>query len=237
MKTSMIRKTGIALLLLLALSPALSGQKFRASFTTGIGTYRMQNMKAYLDLVNESLPFSPEIVDNFPPFLWYSFAATWMLGDFSAGLAVNYNSTGSRVSLKDYSGEYLSDRTLRAVSPGITAGYLLPPLADKLSLTPSLELGMIFSTMEVAETLVVGNELVYDYYSVLGAVNLYAGPSLRVGYSIVPRVSLELLAGYIIQFNGGYFKPKVPDSYTDTYKTKPDWTGLRCGLSVVVAFP
>lgn len=233
----MIKKFTIALTLILILSPALSGQTFRASFTTGVGTYRMQNLKTYLEIVNESLPFSPEIVDAFPPYLWYAASFSVRLGDFQAGVTANYNSTGSRVSLKDYSGEYLSDRKLRAFSPGLFTGYQFPPLTDALSLKASAELGMIFSTMEVDESLIVGDITIDDYDASFGAFNLYAGPSLRLAYDIMPDISLDLNAGYIIQFDGGYFKPKDQDSYTGNYKMRPDWTGLRCGLSVTVDFP
>lgn len=220
------------------LSVNLTAQGLRVSVTAGAGTYRMQSMKAFIEMVNESLPFTPEVVDEFPPYFWYAADASMRKGDFTWGLTINYNSTGSRVSLKDYSGEYLSDRKLIAVSPGITAGYLLPPLGDRLSLTPVADLGVSISGMKVDETLVVGAETVTDFHDKYRAFNFYASPSVRIGWTISSIVSMELRTGYLLQFGGGQFKSKTHrGSGVGIYHVNPDWTGLRCGLSVVISLP
>lgn len=216
----------------------LTAQGIRITVTAGAGTYRMQSMKTFIEKVNESLPFSPEVVDEFPPYWWYSADASIIYGDFTWGLTINYNSTGSRVSLKDYSGEYLSDRKLIAVSPGITAGYLLPPLGDRFSLTPVADLGVLISGMEVDETLVAAGETVSDFHDNYRAFNFYANPSVRFAWTVSSMVSLELRTGYLLQFGGGQFKSKTHSgSGAGIYHASPDWTGLRCGLSVVISLP
>lgn len=216
----------------------LTAQGFKVSVTAGAGTYRMQSMKAFIEMVNESLPFTPEVVDEFPPYFWYAADASMIKGDFTWGLTINYNSTGSRVSLKDYSGEYLSDRKLIAVSPGISAGYLLPTFGDRMSLTPVADLGLLISGMEVDETMVVGGEIVSDFHNNYSALNFYASPSVRFAWAISSLVSMELKTGYLLQFGGGQFKSKAHrGSGLGIYHVTPDWTGLRCGLSVVISLP
>jgi len=227
----------VSMLAVLLLQADLAGQELRASFTAGVGTYRMQSLKTYIEIVNESLPFSPDLVDAFPPSLWYSAEVAVSRGDFSWGLAVSYNSTGSRVSLKDYSGEYLSDRMLSAISPGFTAEYLLPPLAARITLTPGAILGVTFSTMKVDETLVVDEEFIDDNHEDFGAFSLYSGPSLSLAWAMTSAVSLELQTGYILNYGIGRFKPKKErDSWSGSYEIHPDWNGLRCGLSLCIAF-
>lgn len=226
----------VSMLAVLLLQADLAGQELRASFTAGVGTYRMQSLKTYIEIINESLPFSPELVDAFPPSLWYSAEVAVIRGDFSWGLAVSYNSTGSRVSLKDYSGEYLSDRMLSSISPGFTAGYLLPPLAERITLTPGAMLGVTFSTMKVDETLVADEEYIDDYHEDFGAFGLYGGPSLRLAWAVTPAVSLELQTGYILTYGIARFKPKKErDSWSGSYEIHPDWNGLRCGLSLCIS--
>ena len=226
----------LTMLAALLLPADLTGQELRASFTAGVGTYRMQSLKTYIEIVNESLPFSPDLVDAFPPSLWYSAEVAVSRGDFSWGLAVSYNSTGSRVSLKDYSGEYLSDRMLSAISPGFTAEYLLPPLAARITLTPGAMLGVTFSTMKVDETLVVDEEFIDDYHEDFGAFSLYSGPSLSLAWAMTSAVSLELQTGYILNYGIGRFKPKKErDSWSGSYEIHPDWNGLRCGLSLCIS--
>jgi len=226
----------VSMLAVLLLQADLAGQELRASFTAGVGTYRMQSLKTYIEIVNESLPFSPDLVDAFPPSLWYSAEVAVSRGDFSWGLAVSYNSTGSRVSLKDYSGEYLSDRMLSAISPGFTAEYLLPPLAARITLTPGAMLGVTFSTMKVDETLVVDEEFIEDNHEDFGAFSLYSGPSLSLAWAMTSAVSLELQTGYILNYGIGRFKPKKErDSWSGSYEIHPDWNGLRCGLSLCIS--
>jgi hypothetical protein len=235
MERPLIKYATALVMAALLLSTDLSGQEIRISFTAGAGTYRMQSLKSYIGIVNESLPFSPDVVDAFPPSPWYSAEAAFSMGDFIWGIAVSYNSTGSRVSLKDYSGEYLSDRRLSAISPGFTAGYLLPPLSERVSLTPGAILGVAFSTMKVDETLLIGTELINDYHEDFGAISLFSGPSLRLAWRVTSALSLELQTGYILHFGGGYFKPqKDRDEWMVSYEVHPDWDGLRCGLSVAV---
>ncbi len=216
----------------------LIAQEFNVSVTAGAGTYRMQNLKTFIEIVNESLPFSPVVVDEFPPYFWYAAAASVIKGDFNWGITVNYNSTGSRVSLKDYSGEYLSDRKLSSVSPGITAGYLLPPLGNHLSFTPVAGIGVIVTGMEVDETLIAVGDTVSDFHQNYRAINFYTHPSVRFGWTISSMVNLELQAGYLLQIGNGQFKSvSHRDSEVGIYHVSPEWTGLRCGISVVISLP
>lgn len=216
----------------------LVAQEFSVSFTAGAGTYRMQNLKTFIEIVNESLPFSPGVVDEFPPYFWYAATASVIKGDFNWGITFNYNSTGSRVSLKDYSGEYLSDRKLSSVSPGIIAGYLLPPLGSHFSFTPVAGIGVIISGMEVDETLVAAGDTVSDFHQDYRAFNFFAHPSVRFGWTISSMVSLELQAGYLLQFGNGQFKSITNrDPEGGIYHVSPGWTGLRCGISIVISLP
>jgi hypothetical protein len=237
--TGRLFKYFVTMLLATQLYPVnLIAQGLNVSVTAGAGTYRMQNLKTFIEIVNESLPFSPVVVDEFPPYFWYAATASVIKGDFNWGITVNYNSTGSRVSLKDYSGEYLSDRKLCSVSPGITAGYLLPPLGNHFSFSPVAGIGVIVTGMEVDETLIAAGDTVSDFHQNYRAINFFAHPSVRFGWTISSMVGLELQAGYLLQIGNGQFKSiSHRDSGVGIYHVNPEWTGLRCGISIVISLP
>ena len=112
----------LAALLLLFNMDALS-QGVIAELQAGTGTYSMRDLKGLNRYIKNRLPFDTKIVADFPPFLNYSAILKFRIKNAYLGIIQSYQTTGSRISGRDYSGEYAFDITLNAYSPGIYSEF------------------------------------------------------------------------------------------------------------------
>ena len=91
-------------------------QSLDAGFQLGTGFYSMSGLKSINNEVVRSLQFDSEIVSDFPPYFAYRPFILFNFGSYKFGIRYTFNSTGSRVSSKDYSGEYRFDMKIRSPS-------------------------------------------------------------------------------------------------------------------------
>jgi len=98
-------------------------QGIKFSFRTGYGFYNMKTLKDFTQSYYDDIPFTAKIISNYPPYLFYKPMILYTINKTDIGLSYTFQSTGSRISSKDFSGEYLFDTRIKANSFGLIANY------------------------------------------------------------------------------------------------------------------
>jgi len=226
----MKRRLLISILLLLSL-PILRGQGLEINFQTGVGHYKMSDLKSILGFFD--LPLDHQIVDEYPPYLFFQPDLAFTNDTFSIGLCYSFQSTGARISVEDYSGEYLMDSHVTSNALGILfKGRIIS--AGKMAMKLCMEAGPIWTTARYDESLVIRDDILFDEEIVFRSTALYLEPGISVSYTYgLTTAALHL--GYCWQF---WSKPL--SNYNEAQILPPqsqenaraDWTGIRYGISV-----
>ena len=166
----------IILILLLQITShaAVFSQELNINLESGLGSYKMNDLKELNDMVLESLPFDSKITENFPAYFYYKPSLILSFNKFiNFGIVWSFQSTGSRVSRTDYSGEYLYDMKIRASSPGLLIEFYYP--IDKFRISFSNEFGINYSKLNLKEYLRVYSETTrmrQAMYHIISVMNL-----------------------------------------------------------------
>lgn len=214
------------LLLLVSFCSMALAQNIKFGIQLGIGTYSMTKLKELNTSVFESLPFKAKIVSNYPPYFYYKPAFLFSFKRANIGLQAAYYSTGSRISSKDYSGEYLFDSKVSCIAPGVYADLYLFSLFKECRVAVFSEGGIIYSKLGLKESLIVDNQEIINKSFQDKFKEYYVEPGLKFAYKAYPSVILELNMSYFVQFTGD-----------GLVSHGPDWRGLRLGLSVMATTP
>lgn len=212
-----------------------SSQGVIPELQAGSGTYSMRDLKSFNRYIKTNIPFDTRTVADFPPFLNYSVILKFRTKNGFLGIFQSYQTTGSRISGKDYSGEYCFDIILNGYSPGIY-GELAIPSAKKAEFSFVSTTGIIFTGMKMHEYLVVLEEDVIDDKYNFKSRNFFLEPGFRISYP-AGRLSFAFNTGYLIQFGKGSFsssenkRDKLGNPATGEV-IRPGWSGLRAGISV-----
>ncbi len=217
------------------LAETASAQKFLLGAGGGIATFRMKDTKSYNTWVQDKLPFDAVLTDNFPDWYYYQAEVLYSFPKvLAAGFKLSATSTGSRLHLADYSGEYTFDNRQQAWVPGIK--LLLGKAPGRMS-GPcfSAEGGIAFSSMSFNEATTVHEEQTDDFLE-FSAHGFYVQP----GFSYLQNMGRHLIVSanvsYYLGFENGYHTlghsdQKITNSETGE-KIKPDWNGVRAGIVV-----
>jgi len=200
----------------------------------GGGTFAMTSAKAFNQTLIQLLPFKPVVKDNFPPYFFYKAEAIYCLPrDLAIGINVSTTSTGSRLSLADYSGKYTLDNIQKGLFPGIKIVYgNWQGYPNGINF--SLEGGAAFSKMTVTEDLKVFDQstLNNEEFTALG---FYVQPGLCYFKNVIPQLKLSANLSYYYGFEKGYHLPgdKNQRLYNSSSQQpiKPQWDGLRLGIT------
>lgn len=207
-------------------------QKLELGFQSGIGTYAMDDLAKLNELSMQSLPFDTKIVSAFPPYLYFQPSIMFMYKRYSIGLVYNYYSTGSRVSGKDYSGEYRFDMTTFAHSPGVFGSLnLFKHKALKCNLYSTI--GFTKSVLKLNDYLSLGDTVVNSDNLKLDSHNFYFEPGIKLSYSF-HKIEIGLHVGFSFHFKSEpfYYMERGNNLTIGQDKIKPDWSGYRLGVSV-----
>ena len=94
---------------------SLKAQDIKFCFQTGYGFYNMSSLKRN----TRYLPFDTKTVSNYPAYQYYKPMIKLVTRNFEFGVVYLFQTTGSRISSKDYSGEYRYDTKINSNSPGV----------------------------------------------------------------------------------------------------------------------
>ena len=214
-------------------------QSLDAGFQLGTGFYSMSGLKSINNEVVRSLQFDSEIVSDFPPYFAYRPFILFNFGSYKFGIRYTFNSTGSRVSSKDYSGEYRFDMKIRSHSPELIGEIELETFGIfRLFFYNSF--GIILSDLDQNEELEILGDMVaggrYKYKSFSPV-----GESGFTGVLPFSKFDAEVSLGYLYQVGYGDYKSQTQPGMIlgdpDTgKKISRGWNGFRAGVSLVYHF-
>jgi hypothetical protein len=229
MKYSLITRLAFFVSMLI-LPSGLCAQELNIAFDMGVGTYRMSDLMQLNRNVMKSLPFDAKLTDDFPgywdykPSLMFSFRKLAEIG-ITSGL----QSTGSRISCADYSGEYSFDTRIRCTSYGIIIG--IHSSIGKFRASIRNESGIENSSLAVEEYLRIESESERDDFT-YKSKNYYSEPSVKISYP-VRFFRAGITAGYHFDF----IMKELKDGgngilLADGKFAEADWSGARISASI-----
>jgi hypothetical protein len=232
-----MKKYLISLLFIFIVSIGFS-QKFKIGFESGIAVYNMKDLKGLTSDVHSSLPFNAKLVSNYPSYLYYNPGIYVSWENFNIGFHTGINSTGSRISSKDYSGEYEFDTRVVSIVPSFYADYKLTSLFEYFAVYFVVKSGAVFSTLKIEEKLDVFDETISDISIDYNAVNYFFEPGLKLEYKLNKFLSFGLNTSYLIQFGNNEFESDdYGILYNNAFPIKPEWNSFRVGLSLFLTIP
>ena len=191
----------------------------------GFHWYNMNELKDLNEYTLTQLPFEAKITENFPPYFTYGAYLVFNYNsDINIGFRYTFNSTGSRISRSDYSGEYLFDSKVKCHSPSIIVNMDIIKFG-KFSANFMSDLGITFSTLDFTEEFNLYQvDSVSTNYSTT-AKSFFWEPSLLLSYPI-SFIDINFRIGYQIDFVN--FNPK----FLKSYGIKPNWSGVNLAVSI-----
>jgi hypothetical protein len=208
-------------------------------YQIGFGTYSMNSLKNINDQISESLPFDSKVIDNFPRYLYFRPSVCLESAKHTIGFIWTFQSTGSRISAKDFSGEYRFDTKVRSTAPGIY-GDIKIFSHKKSRLCIYSIVGLVFSKLNTHEFVTLKSGQGENQSIDFKALNYFLEPGVVYSYSI-GSFSVGLNAGYFITFGSQAFyrddnkKNTLYDS-KNQQDVRPDWNGIRAGFSILYSF-
>ena len=223
-------------LALLSVCPIFS-QDFHIGLSAGIAFPRMELAKYQLKGVHASLPFEAKITDNFPAWIEYKAEFYHDFDYFEIGLYFAKNTTGGRISSKDFSGNYSFDQHMSCVVFG-PALKLRVIEFYKTRIFFSLGVGAEFLKTDILEEIeLYANNKKITYLKVRNLMQgIHASLGLSADYKLSDRFSASLYLNYYIS---SYHDQKTR-YYTfkhNEIRIKPQWNGARSGLTIFYTFP
>lgn len=224
----------ILLFNLLSLLCAVSyAQNLKFDFQSGVGTYDMSDLKDFNNSVFKSLPFQAKVISDYPAFIYYKPSVLFSFNKFEIGLQGTFLSTGSRISSKDYSGQYLFDTKIHSWVPGLVTDISLIKLNSKSKIWLTAEGGVTNSSIEMKENFTFKDETINDSSRSFNSTDYYALPGLKFEYKLYPSLGLEFNSGYFFHIANAHFESDTGELLT----FGPDWSGIRIGLSIFWTTP
>jgi len=223
-----MRTVNLVVFLIFSVPVRLFSQNVSVLLEQGIGSYRMNDLKQLNIEVLNSLPFAAKVTENFP--LYWNYKLSLMLSiknDLDIGATCSFQSTGSRISRVDYSGEYSFDSKINALSPGIIAEIHIP--LNKLRISFNNEVGIEYSKILLIEHIKISSNLKENRYS-FKSQNWYYEPTVRLSYPIL-FFRLGITGGYLFDFKKGIVRSIDSNNFniklSDGKLPTADWSGMR----------
>jgi hypothetical protein len=208
-------------------------QRVQIGFGAGKMLYDQRPLKTFNTGISRAIPFETAVTDNFPATFYYQGEAGYNFRRFFAGLNYAYNSTGSRLTVSDYSGSYHYDVILTGHMPGISLG-VFTTFSNNLKLYYVGDAGVVFSSLKLRESFILGEFPDQEEKFDLKARSYFAKPHLRLSYEL-HHVKVSLSGGYFIDF-GAPFHMKDDKKHElrnfRNEKVESGWNGFTTGLSV-----
>lgn len=225
----------LVLLISMLLANSSGAQKLLFGVGGGYATFSMNDLKDYNTTVQNNLSFTPVLTDNFPGWLNFNADVLYSLPKLlAAGLTVSTTSTGSRLHLSDYSGEYSFDNRQHGWFPGVKVLVGKAP-GRQSGFSAAMESGMAFSSMSFNEKFVLYEEETGDKQE-FSARGFFVKPGITYMQHIGNQLIVAANVSYYLSFENGYYIKGNSDqkiTNTDTGKNiKPNWNGLRAGILI-----
>lgn len=229
-----MKKIALIVIIIFFVAYNANSQEFKIGISSGVGTYSMLGLKKINNLLSRTLDFDTKIVANFPPFFYFQPSLIMQYEKIAVGFVFTHCSTGSRISGKDYSGEYYFDMKVNSNSPGL---YFDIPFMPKHRFNISFYTiaAASFSNLNIHEYLSLSENVLTDEFIKFKALSLHFQPGVKFSYSFkkfIFAIDASALAQLASQdfYTGNDPENKLYLNYSETIK--PQWGGLRTGLAL-----
>lgn len=211
----------------------VNAQDKKFSFQTGLGFYDMSSLSKLTDEVKMSYSFDPQLVSDFPAYFYYKPMIKFSKKSTEYGFLFLYQTTGSRLSVKDYSAEYNFNITISSFSPGISINSKFLDYGY-YSIWVGLQAGVNFSYLSINEYLQLNKEISEESYN-FTSNSFFFQPEFNFFHPYKQ---------WTFEFNVGFFKEIARKNYTlkgqqnsqipvyTEYARNDMWDGLRTGLTI-----
>jgi hypothetical protein len=203
----------------------------------GLGTYKMHDLKGINRLQAESLPIETVTVDNFSPGLFAGTSYSINLSEqLLLGLNFQYNSTGSRIGQRDYSGYYSYDQLVNGYLIGIEPETIIEQ-NKSFSLSLSLVTGLYFTRLKMREAITIFGQDA-EYKESFAALSIPFYPALKFSIPVFDAISGAVSFGYLIDPGSKFHLKGNKDAVLviNNNPVKTGWTGLRITVGLKYAF-
>ena len=208
------------------------------SAKVGYGFYSMKDLKSFQEArLNEMTEIPAQIVDEFPPYINYKLFLSFPRDNDRTKLRyyLGFQTTGSRISLTDYSGKLTFDMIVN----GYTAGVEFEPFSTVVLKVINIQGYICFGTtttfLKLEDYLEIGEEKLEESY-LFCSHGLDIEPGLKAGYKY-KRLGFGLTLGYLQDINMTFYMKGSPKTKlgSSSFKTvHPNWAGLRTGIEISV---
>jgi hypothetical protein len=216
------------ILLFMFLIPADLSAQVSFGIFGGLGTYKMDKLKEINRMQAESLPIETVKVNNFNPGIYIGASANLEISrSFSVGLNYHFNSTGSRIGQKDYSGFYAFDQIVNGHFLGLEAVTFIE---ENKFLTASLSMisGACFTHLEMRETISVSEQR-HEDSELFTATSFYLYPNVKFCIPVYKIISVNFALGLLYDSGGKIHLKGNKNAVLGLNESpvKTGWTGLR----------
>jgi len=239
---TLYKKALLVISFFLLVQSKINAQQYEFGVEVAYQWYYMHDLKTINDYTYNSLPFEASLSDNYPAFLNYSpYASMHVYKPLCVGVKYTFLSSGSRISRKDYSGEYLFDNNIRGHAPALFIDLELWRI-KKFTISVINEVGYIYTKLEYREYLNVSNVETTDDTYKFKSSNFYWNPTFSFDYPIYSDLDMKLglKAGYHFDFSRGDLKLDDNDDIVlqNTYEeaAEANWSGVDISLFISIGF-
>ncbi len=240
----MIIKGGIlrkvtTLAIAIALSGSIFAQEVEFEFQWGGGSIKMEDLKEFNQYVGRRNPLETKKIEEYPPYFYYQPQISLHIKRFRVGIANTWQSSGSRYSLKDYSGEYTFDTRIKMYAPALYFGVVINP-DNRFQISLINEGGIIVSGLTLSEELTLDSRQVLSESFDFKSTNGFIEPGVRFayGFGFLRAIEAYINISYLKQFEGkGFHGTEEAEFYLYTpsdSQINPDWSGYRIGIGLTV---
>jgi hypothetical protein len=124
----------------------LNAQKLAFQYEFGYGSFQLKDIKAIQDKIENTMSeYGARSMEYFPNHYIQSAAVGYISGQHHFGITGAFLTTGGRVHVSDYSGEYKTDMVLTGNRFGIFYRYYIPSKIQWFNVYLQATPGMLFS--------------------------------------------------------------------------------------------
>jgi hypothetical protein len=224
-------------LLVFVTATAPHARAWEPGIATGFGTYKMTNLKSIMEGIGMQNPYGAVLVTNFPGFVYMQPYLIFKTDDYNTGFSLSFNNTGSRWSIRDYSGEFKIDAHVKTFAPAYFYEWKLFEF-NRFELGFRADVGLAYNSVRFEEYFRLDQTVYEDAEYKFRSLNIFLAPQFNLRYPLNSRVSLVGFAGYHADLIRGVMVNRPGEFLSLNYffyeGDTVDWSGLRAGVGVEV---
>lgn len=236
---SFIQYISIFILLLVNLQVWAQPGEIRASYHLGAGQYMMQGLKSLNKQRLEGIAVNAKILQNYPIYFTHTLVISQSFAEINyLGISIEHQSTGSRISYKDYSGELTLDSRLTANSIGI---FYEGIVAEKkgIDIAWGSYLYYNFSSLQFDNYLKVNSGTQSEIIR-FESKGISLQPFISASKQVKSLILGTELSAYLNIASKDFYLAQNKDATlvdNNGSEISPDWTGLRFKARISYIFP